>query len=119
MLRRFIWLAGAAVLLAGAITLEFVVDIRTPRSALAMRSALVTHNKLPPEALAAAAIKLKAKFGEDATVWQGPTGIYVRRDGDIPRRQTKPVTFSTGARHPQVVDAADAINRLSVSHQSL
>src|ERR1041384_5072990 len=81
--QRAIWLAAALVVLVGGIVLEFVLDVRTPYSRLAMRSALVTHNKLPPETLAAATVKLKAKFGEDAKVWQGPTGIYVRRDGDI------------------------------------
>jgi hypothetical protein len=106
---RAIWLAAALVVLVGGIVLEFVVDIRTPRSGLAMRSALVTHNKLPPETLAAAAVKLKAKFGEDATVWQGPTGIYVRRDGDILAIEPAKTFFHEALGITQVVDTVGAI----------
>jgi hypothetical protein len=109
MLRQVIWLAAAAVVLAGGVILEFVVDIRTPRSALAMRSALVTHNKLPPETLDAVTIKLKGKFGEDATVWQGPTGIYVRRDAEILAIERAETFFHEALGITQVADDAGAI----------
>jgi hypothetical protein len=82
MLRHVIWLSGAAFLI-GAIYLEFAADIRTPRSALAMRGALVTHNKLPPESLAAATAAMKAKFGPATEVWQGPSAINAKLDGEI------------------------------------
>jgi hypothetical protein len=109
MQRPVIWLAGAAVVLAGVIYLEFVIDIRTPQSALAMRSALVTHNKLPPETLDAITIKLKAKFGQDATVWQGPTGVYVRRDAEILAIEPAETFFHEALGITQVADDAGAV----------
>ena len=83
MLQRLIWAMAALAVVGVTVYLELVIDIRTPTSPLAMGGAIVTQNKLPPEDLADATIKLKAKFGEDTKVWQGPTGIYARRDGDI------------------------------------
>jgi hypothetical protein len=83
MLRTILCVAAAVVLAGVVVFLELIADVRTPPSHLAMRSAFVTHNKLPPEELAAATAKLKAKYGEVTKVWQGPTGIYARQDGDI------------------------------------
>src|SRR6185312_2434645 len=84
MRRTISWLTGAVVVLAGAAAyLEFVDDIRTPYSLLTMRAGFATHNKLPPETLAAATAALKAKFGAATEVWQGPAGIIGRLNGQI------------------------------------
>jgi hypothetical protein len=82
MLRRVIGI-GTLLVLAGAVYAEFVADIRTPRSALGMRVGVVTHNKLPPESLAATAAAMKAKYGPATEVWQGPAGINAKVDGQV------------------------------------
>jgi hypothetical protein len=76
-------LAGGAALLAGAIYAEFVADFRTPHSALAMQGSLVTHNKLAPNAIAAATTALKAKFGPATEVSVGFMAINAKLDGEI------------------------------------
>jgi hypothetical protein len=109
--RRATWLwAAAAAVVCAAIYLEFVADFRTPRSSLAMRGALVTHNKLPPESLAAVTAALKAKFGAAAEVWQGPTGINAKLDGKIVATEPAHTFFHEALGITQVADESGAIS---------
>jgi hypothetical protein len=109
MLRHIIWLIVAVAVAGTTVYLELIADVRTPTSRLAMRGALVTHNKLPPESLAAATVKLQAKFGPATKVWQGPTGIYARQDGDILAIEPARTFFHETLGITQVADDAGAV----------
>ena len=104
------WVMGLTLALAGvAVYLEFMIDIRTPLSPLAMRGALVTANKLPPETLAAATAALKAKFGNAAVVWQGSMGINAKLNGEIVETVPARTFFHEALGITQVADQAGAI----------
>lgn len=89
---------------------EFGLDFRTPRSALAMRGALVTHNQLPPETLAAVTAGFKAKFGPDVQVWQGPVGINAKLDGKIVATAPAHTFFREALGITQVAEAPGVVS---------
>jgi hypothetical protein len=116
MQERSVWLVAAIGILACiAIYLEFVIDFRTPRSSLAMRGALFTGNKLPPETLAAVTAALKAKYGEAAKVWQGGAGINATLNGKIVATEPVQTFFYEASGITQVADKAGAISTFPFS----
>jgi hypothetical protein len=113
---RSIWLiAGIVILACIAIYLEFVIDFRTPRSSLAMRGALVTSNKVPPETLATVTASLKAKYGEAAKVWQSGAGINATLNGKIVATEPAQTFFFEASGVTQVADEVGVISTFPFS----